>query len=324
MRRSNLRRKAQGYVEYAAVGAIVLALTIISFPPLFLTASNNVANTSPEDKNNDIYKQSALLGVYAGEFITAFRVLEEDPSASGCVEEIKNAMSVLSGINTTGSSELSKESLVKIVSALGDANLSGSYNTNASSLLTSTCGSIAGADSIESILTNELIKLDLMEATCEDVCTVTTTANTIMRDMATLITSGSVPMDVFLNHPDSPVTAISGSVQDILTQHYYVGPDTEKPYATYKNAINLIEYASDQGYFTPEMAGLYDTLVVKLEDAMKIKLKPPSYYKSISRPGWESKPVYIGPETAYTPPSSDDEDDDSSGPVVADFYFCEE
>lgn len=329
MRRSNLRRKAQGYIEYAAIGSIVLAITLISFPPLFLTASNMVANTSPEDKNNDIYQQSELLGVYAGEFITAYRELEEDPAAADCIEEIKDTMNAIAGIDTADSSELSKEALIKIVNALGDANLLGQYNTDASKLLSSTCQSLAGADGIESILINELIKLDLMEATCENVCTVTTTANTIMRDMATLVDSGSVPKEVFLNHPGSPVTSITESTEDILTEHYYVGPDTENPYTTYKDAVNLIVYASDQGYFTEEMSGLYDTLIAKLEEAMQLNLKPPSYSTVLtSRPGWEAKPTAVGGTTTTTTSTSGTSTTTTTtttttAPIVADFYFCE-
>ncbi|OGI21088.1 MAG: hypothetical protein A2287_06000 [Candidatus Melainabacteria bacterium RIFOXYA12_FULL_32_12] len=324
MRRSYLSRKAQGYVEYLGVAAIIIAITLISFPPLFLTASNEVVNNSPEVKNNDVYKDAQVLGTYSGAFTSEFTKLEEDPAAATCVDEVKSIMSTIATIDAGNSANLSSTALAEVVSAFGDANLAGNYHITAASLLSPACKSLTTVDKVEDILTNEVINLDLMQDTCEDVCTITTTANAVVREIGSLINDGTIPANIITSHNDSPVSSISGSIENTFKQYYYVGPDTVNPYTNYKNMINLIEYASQNSQLNSELAAVYEKLKVKVEEAMMLTLESPSYYTTMNHPGWESIPVRLdgGSSTYYSPPSSSG--GGSSTPIVASFYFCGE
>ena len=329
MRRSYLSRKAQGYVEYLGVAAIIIAITLISFPPLFLTASNEVVNNSPEVKNNDAYKNAQVLGTYTGEFTSEFTKLEEDPAAATCVDEVKSILSTVAAIDAGNSVNLSSTSLAQVVSAFGDANLAGSYSITAANLLSPACKSLAAVDKVEEILTNEVVNLDLMQNTCEDVCTITTTANAVVREISSLVDNGTIPRNIFVNHTDSPVSSIGsvshGNLQDTLDTYYYVGPDTTRPYTNYKNMINLIEHASKNSQLTSELAAVYEKLKLKVEEAMLLTLESPSYYTSMNHPGWESIPVRLdGSSSTYYSPPEDSGGGGSSAPEVASFYFCGE
>ncbi|OGI21087.1 MAG: hypothetical protein A2287_05995 [Candidatus Melainabacteria bacterium RIFOXYA12_FULL_32_12] len=322
-------RKAQGYVEYLTVALVVLIVGLVAFPPLFKTASDRIVNSSPKYKDNDVYKYVTLLGPYSSQFVEKYKLLLEDPSAKDCVDEIRAIMVLLGGVDTSTGDKLSDQDIIKIVNMLGDANISGNYTINAASLLSPACKAVPAIDPIEEILTKEVIQINLIEDTCEDVCTVTTTANAILREITPLIDSGTISKDIILIHQDSPVTTISESVEEIFQKYYYVGPDTVNPYTNYKNMINLIEYANKTGQLTNEMKEVYEVVKTDIEKAMEIAVGKPIISETAKyHPDWEAIPgEYVAPvistsTSSSTTSSSSESVSETPQPPPPPFYFC--
>ncbi|OGI00032.1 MAG: hypothetical protein A2104_03725 [Candidatus Melainabacteria bacterium GWF2_32_7] len=322
-------RKAQGYVEYLTVALVVLLVGLIAFPPLFKSASDRIINSSPKYKDNDVYKYVTLLGPNSNQFVEQYKLLLNDPSAKDCVDEIKSIMVLLGGVDASTGGNLSDESIIKIVNMLGDANLSGSYNINVASLLSPACKSLPAVDTVEEILTKEVIDIDLSEDTCEDICTVTTTANAILREITPLIDSGTISKDIILSHQDSPVTTTSETTEEIFDKYYYVGPDTVNPYTNYKNMINLIEYANKTGQLTQEMKDVYEVVKTDIEKAMEIKVGTPVIGETVKyHPDWEAIPgeyaapvVSTGTSSSSTSSSSESVSETPQPPPPP-FFFC--
>jgi len=328
------RRKAQGYVEYLSISLIILVVAIFAFPDLFRTVADTIARSAPAYRNNSALSYTAVLGQYSNEFITEYRTMVTDPSTAGCAGEITTALAVISGSGSDIDAALANDMRLKMINLIGSADATGTPNVTAADLLSPACQANPAVDSVETVLEQQLVNIDLSEETCSDtdeVCTVTTIANAIGREMVTLIDSGTISKDIFLSHTDSPVTSIGMTTEEILKKYYYVGPDSDNPYTNYKNIINLIDQAAGAGQLTAEMAEVYDVLKSKLGDATVVTNdKTTTITDEIAHPEWEAVPFEIVTEpttntttvTTTTPTTTTTTVSEPPKPPPPPFYFC--